>query len=171
MNYKNKLRAIDTFIFDVDGVLTNGLVHLIDDQMCRSLNSKDAYAIQYARKMNYKIFIITGGDSIDIQNRLLELGATEVRLKSHNKVAVYNELKEKYQLVDEHVLYMGDDIPDIPLLKMVGLAACPADSSVDVLQNTIYQSPLKGGEGCVREIMEQVMRVQEKWMKDLAFEW
>jgi 3-deoxy-D-manno-octulosonate 8-phosphate phosphatase (KDO 8-P phosphatase) len=66
---------------------------------------------------------------------------------------------------------MGDDIPDIPLLKMVGLAACPADSSVDVLQNTIYQSPLKGGEGCVREIMEQVMRVQEKWMKDLAFEW
>lgn len=171
MNYKNKLRAIDTFIFDVDGVLTNGLVHLIEDQMCRSLNSKDAYAIQYARKMNYKIFIITGGDSIDIQNRLLELGATEVRLKSHNKVAVYNELKEKYQLVDEHVLYMGDDIPDIPLLKMVGLAACPADSSVDVLQNTIYQSPLKGGEGCVREIMEQVMRVQEKWMKDLAFEW
>jgi 3-deoxy-D-manno-octulosonate 8-phosphate phosphatase (KDO 8-P phosphatase) len=171
MNYKNKLRAIDTFIFDVDGVLTNGLVHLIDDQMCRSLNSKDAYAIQYARKMNYKIFIITGGDSIDIQNRLLELGATEVRLKSHNKVAVYNDLKEKYQLVDEHVLYMGDDIPDIPLLKMVGLAACPADSSVDVLQNTIYQSPLKGGEGCVREIMEQVMRVQEKWMKDLAFEW
>jgi 3-deoxy-D-manno-octulosonate 8-phosphate phosphatase (KDO 8-P phosphatase) len=152
-------------------VLTNGLVHLIDDQMCRSLNSKDAYAIQYARKMNYKIFIITGGDSIDIQNRLLELGATEVRLKSHNKVAVYNDLKEKYQLVDEHVLYMGDDIPDIPLLKMVGLAACPADSSVDVLQNTIYQSPLKGGEGCVREIMEQVMRVQEKWMKDLAFEW
>ena len=171
MNYKNKLRAIDTFIFDVDGVLTNGLVHLIDDQMCRSLNSKDAYAIQYARKMNYKIFIITGGDSIDIQNRLLELGATEVRLKSHNKVAVYNDLKEKYQLVDKHVLYMGDDIPDIPLLKMVGLAACPADSSVDVLQNTIYQSPLKGGEGCVREIMEQVMRVQEKWMKDLAFEW
>ncbi len=171
MNYKIKLRTIDTFIFDVDGVLTNSLVYLFDNQLYRSLNSKDSYAIQYAHKMNYKIFIITGGDSIDIQERLLELGVTEVRLKSHNKVTVYNELKEKYQLVDEHVLYMGDDIPDIPLLKMVGVAACPSDSSVDVLQNTNYQSRLKGGEGCVREIIEQVMRVQEKWMKDLAFEW
>lgn len=171
MNYKIKLRDIDTFIFDVDGVLTNGLVHLFDNQIYRSLNSKDSYAIQYAQKMNYKIFIITGGDSIDIQDRLLELGVTEVRLKSQNKVAVYNELKEKYQLVDEHVLYMGDDIPDIPLLKIVGVSACPADSSIDVLQNTNYQSPLKGGEGCVREIMEQVMRVQGNWMKDLAFEW
>lgn len=169
-SYKEKLGAVNTFIFDVDGVLTNGDV-IIGSDVIRILNSRDGYAIQYASKMNYRVLIITGGSSEGVKERLLNLGATEVCLKSSNKIEVYNSLKEKYGFTDEQVLYMGDDIPDYQVLKTVGVSTCPQDAAVEIKQIVDYQSPFMGGRHCVRDVIEQTLRVQGQWFKPEAFEW
>ena len=171
MNYKEKLNHIKTFIFDVDGVLTNGEVHLINGEVARTLNSRDGYALQYASKVGYQIFIITGGSSEEVKKRLLDLGATEVLLKSKNKVEVYEKLKNKYNFQDGEVLYMGDDIPDYQVMQKVGVSACPQDAAVEIKQISDYQSPKNGGHHCVRDVIEQTLRVQGKWFLNEAFEW
>jgi 3-deoxy-D-manno-octulosonate 8-phosphate phosphatase (KDO 8-P phosphatase) len=131
-SYKEKLPGIKTFIFDVDGVLTSGEVILTDGKVIRTMHSKDGYAIQYAVKMGYRILIITGGNSVDVKERLLGLGIDEVFLSSHDKVEVYNHCKAKYGFKDDEVLYMGDDIPDYKVMQMVGVASCPQDSAVEI---------------------------------------
>lgn len=171
ISYKEKLARISTFIFDVDGVLTNGDVMLIDDSVVRTLNSRDSYSIQYAAKLGYKVLIITGGDSESVKKRLLGLGATEVCLKASNKLHVYDTLKTKYGIEDEEVLYMGDDIPDYHVMTKVGVATCPQDAATEIKKISDYQSPKNGGRHCVRDVIEQTLRVQEKWFKDEAFEW
>jgi 3-deoxy-D-manno-octulosonate 8-phosphate phosphatase (KDO 8-P phosphatase) len=171
ISYKEKLPAVTTFILDVDGVLTNGEILLFQEEYVRTLNSKDAYALQYAAKLGYTILIITGGSSERMKDRLLGLGVTEVCLKSWNKVSVYRELKAKYGFTDEEALYMGDDIPDYPLMNIVGVSTCPQDSAVEIKGITDYQSPYNGGNGCVRDIIEQTLRVQKKWFLESAFEW
>lgn len=171
MSYKLSLPAITTFIFDVDGVLTDGTVQLFNNEVVRTLNSKDGYALQYAAKMNYNIFIITGSDSQAVKVRLLESGAKEVILQAVNKVNVYEELKAKYKFTDKEVLYMGDDIPDYNLMKKVGVATCPQDAATEIKTISDYQSPFKGGQYCVRDVIEQTLRVQGKWFTDLAHEW
>lgn len=171
MSYKQKLRAITTFIFDVDGVLTDGKVYLMRDEVVRALNSKDGYSLQYASKMNYKLFIITGGYSEDLKKRLLDLGINDVFLRSSNKLVVYNKLKEDYGFQDAEVLYMGDDIPDIPVLRMAGVSCCPQDAAIDVKEIVDYHSPIEGGKGCVRDVIEQTLRVQGNWLKESAFHW
>lgn len=158
-------------MFDVDGVLTNGDVLLMHDQIIRSLNSRDAYAIQYAVKMNYKIIIVTGGNSQDVKDRLLGLGVHEVHLSSFNKLSVYNSIKASHKLVDEEILYMGDDIPDYQVMSEAGLAACPQDAAVEIKSISHYQSPFMGGRHCVRDVIEQTLRVQNKWFTPEAFEW
>lgn len=170
-SYKEILPAITTFIFDVDGVLTDGEVLLINGSVCRKLHSKDGYALQYASKMNYNIFIITGGSSQDVKTRLINLGVKEIFLKSSHKLQVYDELKQKYGLKDEEILYMGDDIPDYDVMKKVALAACPQDACPEIKAISHYQSPINGGKGCVRDVIEQTLKAQEQWMKDLAFTW
>ena len=171
MNYKEKLKDITTFILDVDGVLTDGKVYLLKEEVVRALNSKDGYALQYASKNNYDIFIITGGYSEDLKNRLIDLGIKDVFLRSSKKIDVYNGIKEKYGIEDKQVLYMGDDIPDIPVLKIAGVSCCPQDAAVDVKEIVDYHSPLDGGKGCVREIIEQTLRVQGTWLNDKAYHW
>ena len=171
ISYKEKLPKITTFIFDVDGVLTTGEVILLDGKVIRITNSKDGYALQYAAKMGYRIIIITGGHSVDVKERLLGLGVTEVFLSSHDKIKIYQDCKEKYGLVDEEVLYMGDDIPDYNVMREVGIATCPQDAAVEIKDICHYQSPLAGGKGCVRDIIEQTLRVQEKWFTAEAFTW
>jgi 3-deoxy-D-manno-octulosonate 8-phosphate phosphatase (KDO 8-P phosphatase) len=171
MNYKIKLRNITTFAFDVDGVLTNGDVTLYKGEVIRTLNSRDGYALQHAAKEGYRILIITGGSSEEVQRRLLDLGATEVRLKSANKLEVYKDLKAKYGFEDEQVLYMGDDIQDIPVLKTVGVSTCPQDAAVEVKEIVDYHSPYNGGKHCVRDVIEQTLRVQGKWMTNGAYSW
>jgi len=171
MSYKTKLNHINTFIFDVDGVLTDGKVYFMENEIMRALNSKDGYALQYASKMGYQIFIITGGYSEDLKKRLLDLGIKEVHLRSSNKLNIYNGLKSKYQLNDDQILYMGDDIPDIPVLKKAGVSTCPQDASIDVKEIVDYQSPFDGGKACVRDVIEQTLRVQNKWLKDEAYHW
>ena len=171
MNYKEGLNKITTFIFDVDGVITNGDIILYNDEVIRTLNSRDGYALQYANKMGYKTFIITGGDSVEVKKRLLNVGVTEVILKSRNKVKDYLILQEKYDFKNEEVLYMGDDIPDYQVMKLVGVSSCPQDAAVEIKQLADYQSPFNGGRHCVRDVIEQTLRNQGKWFSEQAFEW
>ena len=170
-SYKKKLNDITTFIFDVDGVLTDGSISLLKNEMVRNLNSRDGYAIQYASKMGYRIFIITGGNSKQVESTLSNLGVTEIFMKSYNKLKVYNEIKSKYNIKDINVVYMGDDIPDYKVMQIVGLSACPQDAATEIKEVSHYQSPFKGGRHCVRDIIEQVLRVQKKWFTESAFEW
>jgi 3-deoxy-D-manno-octulosonate 8-phosphate phosphatase (KDO 8-P phosphatase) len=170
-NYKIKLKKISTFIFDVDGVFTDGKVYLINDDVIRALNSKDGYAVQYATKLGFKIFIITGGNSQQVKDRLLNLGVNEVHLAVKRKLECYDNILLRFQLSPEEVLYMGDDIPDIPVLKKVGVSTCPQDACSDVKLLVDYQSHRNGGFGCVRDVIEQTLRLQGKWLLEEAFEW
>jgi 3-deoxy-D-manno-octulosonate 8-phosphate phosphatase (KDO 8-P phosphatase) len=171
MNYKIKLNTIDCFIFDVDGVLTNGCVLINGTDYQRSIHVKDSYAIQYAAKLGYKIFLITGGESEFIRKTYIKLGVTDVRLESSNKKEVFEELVKTFGVSAERSLYMGDDIPDIPLMKIIGTTTAPQDASIDVKALVDYISPLNGGMGCVRDVIEQTLRVQGKWLGDGAFTW
>jgi 3-deoxy-D-manno-octulosonate 8-phosphate phosphatase (KDO 8-P phosphatase) len=171
ISYKERLSPITTFVFDVDGVLTNGEVMLANGSVIRTLNSKDGYAIQYAIKKGYRVLIITGGNSQDVKDRLEGLGVQKVMLRSANKLVVYEELKEEFGFTDLQTLYMGDDIPDIPVMKLVGVSTCPQDAAVEVKAICHYQSPLNGGKACVRDVIEQVMRLHGKWMNEDAYHW
>lgn len=170
-SYKENLPNITTLIFDVDGVLTNGDVILFNDEVVRTLNSRDAYAIQYAVKRDMRVLIITGGNSEAVKKRLLNLGATEVCLKSSNKLEVYEGLKAKYNFEDAEVMYMGDDLPDHAVMQKVGVSACPQDAAVEIKAIADYQSPFNGGRHAVRDIIEQTLRVQDKWFKEEALHW
>lgn len=170
-SYKEKLNSITTFIFDVDGVFTDGGVFLYNDDVIRTFNSKDGYVIQYAAKLGYNLFAITGGHSKDVEQRLLGLGMKEVHMRSTRKIDVYENLKMRHQLIDEEILYMGDDIPDYKVLEQAGVSTCPQDAVVDIKQIVDYQSAFDGGKGCVRDVVEQTLRVQNKWMLPEAFEW
>ncbi len=170
-NYKIKLNKISTFIFNVEGVFTDGKVYLINDDVIRALNSKDGYAVQYATKLGYKIFIITGGNSQQVKDRLLNLGVNEVHLAVKRKLECYENILLRNQVLPEEVLYMGDDIPDIPVLKKVGVSTCPQDACSDVKMLVDYQSHRNGGFGCVRDVIEQTLRLQGKWLLEEAFEW
>jgi 3-deoxy-D-manno-octulosonate 8-phosphate phosphatase (KDO 8-P phosphatase) len=171
ISYKERLSAITTFLFDVDGVLTDGIVYPFKDDLLRGLNSKDGYAIQYAVKKGFRVFIVTGGSSEAVKQSLLHLGVTDVFLRSSNKIQVYEQLKAAYNLTDNEVAYMGDDLPDYQVMKHVGLAACPQDAVVEIKHISHYQSPLNGGKGCARDVIEQTLRVQEQWFHEEAFEW
>jgi len=170
-SYKEGLNHITTFIFDVDGVLTNGDIALYKGEIVRTINSRDGYAIQYAVKMGFDVFIITGGNSEEVKTRLLGVGAKEVVLSVRNKVDEYQKLKNQYHFSDEQVVYMGDDLPDYQVMKLVGVASCPQDAAVEIKNISAYQSPFFGGRHCVRDIIEQTLRVQGKWFSDQAFDW
>ncbi|MCO4814447.1 MAG: HAD hydrolase family protein [Flavobacteriales bacterium] len=170
-SYKEGLNQITTFIFDVDGVLTDGKVILYKDEVVRSLSSRDGYAMQYATKMGYTILILTGGSSNSVKERLLLLGVKEVILSAKNKKQEYELLRSNYSFTNEQVLYMGDDIPDFQVLKEVGVATCPQDAVAEIKAICDYQSPFNGGQHCVRDVIEQTLRVQGKWFQEDAFEW
>lgn len=157
---------ISTFIFDVDGVLTNSQILITESgDLLRSMSTRDGQAIKFALDAGYRVAIITKGGSQGVKNRLTGLGITDIYEKLETKQAAYQELIEKYQLKKNEILYMGDDLPDIPLLKQVGLSSCPYDASVDVLAIANFISAKKGGHGAVRDVIERVMRCQNKWPK------
>lgn len=171
-NIKAKLRPIAAFILDVDGVLTDGMViTLPDGEQVRRMNIKDGYALQHAVKKGYHISIISGGTSESVRKRLNTLGITEVNLACKNKVEVFEKLKEKFGLTKEQILYMGDDIPDYKVMQRVGFAACPNDAAEEIKSISDYISSKKGGEGCVRDLIEQVLKLQGKWFDEDSFEW
>ena len=170
-SYKEELKNIETLVFDFDGVLTDGMVLLMQNEFVRNLNSKDSYALQHAAKMGYSIFVITGGNCLVVQSRLSALGLKEVVLNAANKMDSFKSLALKYNLKPETTLYMGDDIPDIPLLKEVLIAACPQDAVPEVKACCNYISHQIGGKGAVRDVIEQVLKVQGKWLNDQSYEW
>lgn len=167
ISYKQLLPKVTTFIFDVDGVLTNGFVTIMPNgELVRTMNIKDGYALKTAVDKGYRICIISGGTNEGVRTRLANLGIEDIFLGAHNKVDQWNFIKEKYNLRAEEVLYMGDDIPDLPVLDKVGIPTCPNDAAPEVQQISKYISYKKGGEGCVRDIIEQVLRVQKKWTNE-----
>ena len=172
MSYKQRLSEINTFIFDVDGVLTDGNVILDSSgEMVRTMHTKDGYALQHAVKKGYHIVIITGGNSQMVKERLNGLGIKDIYLAAHQKLPILeNHLKENNIELNQ-VLYMGDDIPDIPCLKVVGVSTCPKDSAVEVREVCDYISHINGGKGCVRDVLEQTMRVQNKWINNDSYSW
>ncbi len=164
INFKVKLNKVNTFIFDVDGVLTNGMLLVMPDgEFLRSMNIKDGYAMQLAIKKGYRIAIISGGHSNGVPIRLQRLGVQDVFMGVANKLEVYNSLLVKYNLNDESILYMGDDLPDLPLIKKCGVPCCPQDAVREIKADSIYISDKNGGDGCVRDIIEQVLRLHGKW--------
>ena len=168
-NYKHLLPKIKTFIFDVDGVLTDGKILINSDgELLRSFDTKDGYAMKSALVKGFKIVIITGGRNEAVRERFKELGVIDIYLGAHHKLDAYQDLMDNYDLNPEEILYIGDDIPDIPVMEKVGLGCCPADAASDVKAMADYVSHKKGGEGCVRELIEQVLRVQGKWSLDIG---
>ena len=172
MSYKKKLSQITTFIFDVDGVLTDGSVILESSgEMVRTMHTKDGYALQHAVKKGFHIVIISGGSSVMVKKRLEGLGIEHIYLGKDHKLPVLNEHLQKHNISINQVLYMGDDIPDLPCLKVVGVSSCPKDASVEVREFCDYISHINGGKGCVRDVLEQTLRIQNKWMDDDAYSW
>jgi 3-deoxy-D-manno-octulosonate 8-phosphate phosphatase (KDO 8-P phosphatase) len=163
-SYKEIMPQISTFIFDVDGVLTDGTVTIFPNgELIRTMNIKDGYALKTAVDMGYNVCIISGGTNPAVKSRLQALGITDIYLGAHHKIEHMNEYMDIYNIDPSNVLYMGDDIPDIPVMKICGLAACPKDAVPEVQRISGYISQKKGGKGCVRDVIEQVLKVQDKW--------
>ena len=166
------LSWIRAFAFDVDGVLSSDIMplHPCGDPM-RTVNVKDGYALQLAIKQGFIIAIITGGRTYSVRQRFESLGITDIYMGSSVKIRDYLDFRDKYGLKDEEILYMGDDIPDMEILQTCGLPCCPKDATPDVRQISRYISHCMGGNGCGRDVIEQVMRAQGKWLADDAFGW
>jgi 3-deoxy-D-manno-octulosonate 8-phosphate phosphatase (KDO 8-P phosphatase) len=163
----NSFKNISAFVFDVDGVLTDGTLIIMDGGlMIRRMHVKDGYALQLAVKKGFLIFIISGGNSLQVKERLTNLGIENVYMKTENKIEKLKQLAAQHQLETENILYMGDDIPDLEVMQYCGLACCPADAVSEIKSISKYISPFKGGEGCVRDVIEKVMKLQGKWLAD-----
>ena len=171
-NYKALLKKVTTFMFDYDGVMTDGKVILQhNDPPLRTANVRDGYVLQLAVKLGYNVVVISGGFSKSMENRFDTLNIRDAFTGVKNKVEVFEKYVREKNIDKQQVIYMGDDIPDIPVMKKVGIPVCPADAAEEVKAVSIYISDKKGGEGCVRDIIEQVMKVQGKWMTPEAFTW
>lgn len=168
MNILSYFKSVKAFVFDVDGVLTDGtLLILSDGQMARRMNIKDGYALQLAIKKGYKVLIISGGNSADVKDRLMKLKVTDVFMQVVDKKEILlNYISEKNISGDE-ILFMGDDVPDYPCMQLVALPCCPVDAVAEVKRVSKYISPFKGGEGCVRDVIEKVLRLHGNWDADM----
>jgi len=164
MNVLSLFKNIRLFVLDVDGVLTDGsLLILNDGQMARKMNIKDGYALQLAIKKGYQVLVISGGHSEAVKERLLKLGVEHVFMSVTNKKEKLLEFTSERDLEWHQVLYMGDDIPDLIPMQMAGLACCPHDAVNEIRAVSHYISHLKGGEGCVRDIIEKVLKLNDDW--------
>ena len=167
MNILAAFKPIKLFVLDVDGVLTDGtLLVLNDGQMARRMNIKDGYALQLAIKKGYFILIISGGNSDAVKLRLGKLGITDLFMNVLNKKDLMLQYVVGKNLAWTQVLYMGDDIPDLACMKMVGLACCPSDAVHEIRAVSQYVSPISGGNGCVRDVIEKVMKLNGDWNED-----
>lgn len=159
------MNDITTFILDVDGVLTDGTVHITPQgELLREMYIRDGYAMKAAVENGYTVCIISGGSNEGVRARLRNLGITDIYLGASDKVATLKEFADIYQIPLEKMLYMGDDIPDFHVMKLVGLPTCPQDACPEIKEISHYISHKNGGKGAVRDVIEQVMRVQGTWM-------
>ena len=163
-SYKEIMNDITTFIFDIDGVLTDGSVFVTNEgEILRTMNIRDGYALKAAVESGYNVCVISGGSNEGVRVRLRNLGVTDIHLGSPDKVETYKEYIELYDIQPEQVLYMGDDIPDFHVMKLVGLPTCPQDATPEIKAISKYISHKNGGKGAAREVIEQVMKVHGKW--------
>jgi 3-deoxy-D-manno-octulosonate 8-phosphate phosphatase (KDO 8-P phosphatase) len=163
-NFKSRLKNINTLIFDIDGVLNDGnIFFMADGAHVRPLHNKDNFALQQAVKKGYTIVIISGGNAALIKDFLQEIGIEYVFLKQHDKLSCYKDFIAEHTIDENQILYMGDDLPDYEVMQRVSVACCPADAAIEIKNISIYVSPKNGGEGCARDIIEQVMRVRGDW--------
>jgi 3-deoxy-D-manno-octulosonate 8-phosphate phosphatase (KDO 8-P phosphatase) len=171
-NFKEDLVKIKAFVFDIDGVLSLQTITLNSFGVPnRTVNLRDGYALQLAVKKGYHVAVISGSNSKEYSKRLRLLGVSDIYLNSRAKVDHYLNFLKKHGLDNSEVLFMGDDIPDFEVMKRSGVAVCPADADSEIKQIATYISDRKGGEGCVRDIIEQVMRLHKNWMDADAFTW
>lgn len=167
MNILANFREIKAFVLDVDGVLTDGMLMLLDDgQMCRRMNIKDGYAIQLAVKKGYHVLVISGGSSDAVKLRLQKLGVSAIHMQVTDKQQLLKRYVASNGLAWNEVLYMGDDIPDLASMKLAGLPCCPADAVAEIRELSAYISPVNGGLGCVRDVIEKVLKLNGHWEHD-----
>ncbi|GEO08430.1 KdsC family phosphatase [Segetibacter aerophilus] len=167
MKLLEKFKAVTTFVFDVDGVLTDGTLTVLPrGVMARKMNVKDGYALQLAVKRGYEIVVISGGASEEVADRLHKLGVSEVFMRVTDKADVLKNYLQKKGLRWDEVLFMGDDIPDLVVMKKVGFACCPADAVQEIKEISAYISPLNGGFGCGRDVIEKVLKMRGNWNED-----
>ncbi|MBS0012211.1 MAG: HAD hydrolase family protein [Bacteroidales bacterium] len=171
-NFTEDLQKIRAFVFDIDGVLSKQTISMdVEGIPLRTINLRDGYALQLAVKNGYSICVISGGNSVSFKKRLKALGVNHVYLGVADKVSVLSEYMKDSRLDREEVLYMGDDIPDYNVMKISGVSVCPSDADKEIKQISMYISDKAGGDGCVRDVIEQVMRLHGKWMNNDAFIW
>lgn len=163
-NFKSLLNNIKAFAFDVDGVLTDGkITFLSDTQVGRTVYARDAHAIQHAVQQGYTVVIISAARDEMLRTRYQRLGMQEVYLGCTDKEVTLKEFAAVYDLHYDNILYMGDDVPDYNAMKLAGVATCPYNAAHEIREICHYVSPEKGGEGCVRDVISQVMRLHGKW--------
>ncbi len=160
----DRFKDIRHFVFDVDGVFTDGKFLVGDDgQLLRTMNARDGLAMKIALQQNFTISIITGGNHGGVVQRFSSFGIEEIHTAVHDKLPVLEELLTRKEWDKNHVLYMGDDLPDIPCIRAVGLGTCPADAAEEVQAAADFISPHNGGQACIRDIIERVLKIQNRW--------
>jgi 3-deoxy-D-manno-octulosonate 8-phosphate phosphatase (KDO 8-P phosphatase) len=171
-NFKEDLARVKAFIFDIDGVLSLQTINLNTFGVpLRTVNLRDGYALQLAVKKGYSVGVISGGNSKEYAKRLKRLGVKDIYLNSRHKMNDFNHFVAKYKLERANVLFMGDDIPDYQVMKEAGIPVCPSDADSEIKQISSYLSDRRGGEGCVRDVIEQVLRLNNDWMDSEAYTW
>ena len=167
-NFKERLADVEAFVFDVDGVMTDGsIMPLPDGDFLRRYNAKDGYALSYAIKHGYKVCIISGGFGSLLASRMQRLGVKHLYTNCMDKIKAIHEFAEAEGVNLENTIYVGDDIPDLECMRLVGVPVCPSDAAMEVVEASRYVSEFRGGHGAVRDIVEQVMRSQGRWAKSL----
>lgn len=166
----NRIQVLDlfstirVFVFDMDGVLTNGCLHITKEgDELRSMNIKDGYALVQALKHQHEVVLISGSSCEGVRRRLERLGVRYIHMGVTDKLQTLTEWTVAHQVLPEHILYMGDDVPDWHAMRSVGMSACPADAVQDIIETADYISPFKGGEGCVRDVIEKVLKLKGVW--------
>ena len=171
-NFKEKLADVKAFVFDIDGVLSLQTISLNSFGVPnRTVNFRDGYALQLAVKKGYRVAVISGSNSKEYLRRLKLLGITDIWINSKTKLDHFHVFMKKYGFSESQVIYMGDDIPDYEIMRQPVISVCPYDADSEIKQLSCYISDKKGGEGCVRDVIEQVLRLHNKWMDPEAFAW
>jgi 3-deoxy-D-manno-octulosonate 8-phosphate phosphatase (KDO 8-P phosphatase) len=164
MNILSRFRFVKAFVFDMDGVLTDGTLLIEHDgQWLRRMNIKDGYALQLAVKLGYRIVVISGSESAPVEKRLQNLGVTDVFMKVNDKESFLKDYLSKNNILFSETLFMGDDMPDYNCMIIAGFACCPTDAAVEIKQISSYISPMRGGYGCVRDVIEKVLKLNNNW--------
>src|SRR5665647_3192892 len=170
--FKEELTKVKAFVFDVDGVISKATQVLSPEgETVRTSNLKDGFALVYAIRIGYPVCVITGGKTVEVINRCKKLGIEDMYIGSLRKLPCLYDFLEKNGLKAEEVMYMGDDLPDYPAMKVVGVPVCPNDASQEIKAISHYISDKNGGDGCVRDVLEQVMRAQGKWIDCEKIDW